>query len=96
MEIKKVKRVLQDENTKPEDIEYQGESWCVKTHMYREGDGGMNCWFEYLKELEDRGCNLVYLYSIKAVNGKIVSGDDTINDILYTVRADYKIVKIKK
>lgn len=95
MEIKTVKRPLQDKYTKPEDIEYQEESWCVQTSMYREGDGGMKCWFEHLNELEKKGCNLVYLYSIIASNQKICNGPDEkdeIEDIIYTVRADYKIV----
>ena len=102
MEIKIVKRPLQDGNTKLEDLEYVEfitennqlkkivPSWCVKIFMYREGDGGMNLWF---KELERVKPDVVYLYEIKAWKDKIVNGhneEDWFEDILYSVRADFK------
>ena len=102
MEIKIVKRPLQDSNTKLEDLEYVEfitennqlikivPSWCVRNFMYREGDGGMNLWF---KELERVKPDVIYLYEIKAWKDKIVNGsnkEDWFEDILYSVRADFK------
>lgn len=93
MEIKIVKRPLQDQYTKPEEIQYPNEHWCVETQMFREGDGGIKCWFDYLKKMEEKGCTVVYLYDIKATKEKIVNGsneNDWFEDIFYFVRADYK------
>jgi len=90
MELKIVKRPLQDFNTKPENIQYPDESWCVKTSMYREGDGGMNLWF---KEIERVNPDIVYLYEIKSWVDKIVNGtnqEDWIEDTLYSVRYEFK------
>jgi hypothetical protein len=90
MEIKLVKRPLQDENTKPEEVQYPNEKWCVKTSMYREGDGGMKLWF---KEIERVNPDVIYLYEIKSWKDKIVNGsnkDDWFEDILYSVRYDFK------
>jgi hypothetical protein len=64
MEIKIVKKPMQDENTLPEDIQYPNESWCVKTSFYMEGDGGMNLWFEEIDrvKLEKNKKRRLFLY----------------------------------
>jgi len=100
MEIKIVKQPVQDEQTLrsiTEHVEIVREygkiftvtpTWCVKTFIYREKDGGMNLWFDMLNEIEP---DVVYLYEIKANNVKIVNGSDPMeweDDILYSVRAD--------
>jgi hypothetical protein len=92
MELKIVKRPLQDNNTKPEDIQYPNEKWCVKTVIYREGDGGINLFF---KEIERIKPDVLYLYEIYSWKDKIVNGlneDDWFEDILYSVRYDYKFL----
>jgi len=70
MELKIVKRPLQDSNTKSEDLEFIEHkiennqlkeiipSWCVKSSIYREGDGGMNMWF---KEIERVKPDVIYM-----------------------------------
>ena len=90
LNLKMVKRPLQDENTKPEEVQYPNEKWCVKTSIYREGDGGMKLWF---KEIERVNPDVIYLYEIKSFKDKIVNGlneDDWFEDILYSVRYDFK------
>ncbi len=90
MEIKLVKRPLQDEHTKPEEVQFPNEKWCVETSMYREGDGGMKLWF---KEIERVNPDVIYLYEIKSWKDKIVNGsnkDDWFEDIFYSVRYDFK------
>lgn len=90
MEIKLVKRPLQDEYTKPEEIQFPNEKWCVKTSLYREGDGGMKLWF---KEIERVTPDVIYLYEIKSWKDKIVNDsnkDDWFEDIIYRVRYDFK------
>jgi hypothetical protein len=90
MELKIVKRPLQDEHTEPENIQYSGEKWCVKTSMYREGDGGMSLWF---KEIERVNPEIVYLYSISSFRAKIGNGTnegDSIEDTIYSVRYEFK------
>ena len=69
MEIKLVKRPLQDEHTKPEEVQFPNEKWCVKTSMYREGVGGMTLWF---KEIERVNPDVIYLYEIKSWKFQIV------------------------
>lgn len=88
MEIKIVKKPLQDEQT-IEDIQYPGEKWCVRTSMYRESDGGINLWF---KEIERVNPSVIYLYEIKSSVGKISNGNnkDFIEEIIYSVRYDFK------
>lgn len=96
MELKIVKFVLQNENTKPENRQYGDETWCVDNYMYREGDGGMSCWY---KELDKRNPSIVYLYDIRAVQDKIGAGVDEngnmiwIDDIIYHIRAYLKVIK---
>lgn len=93
MIIKPVNRPLQDENTKPEDVQYPNEKWCVDTHMFAEIDGGMKLWFKHLEMMEAKGAKVTYLYEIKAVQERIVNGpneDDWFETIIYFVRADYK------
>jgi len=85
MIIKTVNRPLQDEDTKPEDIQYPNESWCVKTYTYAEFDGGMKQWFKHLNDIEAKGCEIVYLYDIKAE-----SSYGGFKSVVYIVRADYK------
>lgn len=90
MELKIVKRPLQDAYTKPENIQYPGEKWCVKTSMYREADGGMSLWF---KEIERVNPDVVYLYEIRSWLGKIANGnsqEDWIEDTLYSIRYEFK------
>ena len=90
MELKIVKRPSQDKYTKPEDVQYSGEKWCVKTSMYREADGGMSLWF---KEIERVNPNIVYLYDIKSWRDKIVNGTNDgywIEDTIYSVRYEFK------
>jgi len=90
MEIKIVNKPMQDEHTKPEDVQYPNEKWCVRDFIYREGDGGMNLWF---KQLERVNPDIVYLYEIKAWKDRIVNGlneNDWFEDIIYQVRADFK------
>lgn len=96
MKIKIVNHPLQDENTKPENIQYPNEKWCVKTYIYREGDGGMNLWFQELNRIKP---DIIYLYEIKAFKEKIVNGyneDNWIEDTIYSIRADLKKNEIKK
>lgn len=57
MEIKIVKAPFQDKTTLIRDKNYPGESWCVKTSMYRECDGGMSLW---LKEIERAQPDTIY------------------------------------
>jgi len=90
MELKIVKRPLQDEYTTLDNVQYLGEKWCVKTSMYRESDGGMSLWF---KEIERVNPDVVYLYEIKSWLGKIANGnnqDDWIEDTIYSVRYEFK------
>ena len=90
MELKIVKRPLQDEYTTLDNVQYLGEKWCVKTSMYREADGGMSLWF---KEIERVNPDVVYLYEIKSWIGKIANGnnqDDWIEDTIYSVRYEFK------
>jgi hypothetical protein len=89
MELKIVKKPLQDAYS-IEDIQYPGEKWCVKTAIYREGDGGMSLWF---KEIERVNPDIVYLYEIKSWRDKIVNGtneSDWIEDTIYSVRYEFK------
>ena len=93
MELKLVKRPMQGSTTRPEDIQYPGETWCVDTYMFAEIDGGMELWFKHLEMMEAKGANVTYLYEIKAVNERIVNGeneDDWFETIIYYVRADFK------
>jgi hypothetical protein len=90
MELKIVKRPLQDEYTTLDNVQYLGEKWCVKESMYRESDGGMSLWF---KEIERVNPDTVYLYEIKSWVGKISNGnnqDDWIEDTIYSVRYEFK------
>jgi hypothetical protein len=90
MELKIVKRPLQNEYTKPEDVQYPGEKWCVKTSHYREGDGGMSLWFEAIERVNP---DVVYLYEIRSWRDKIVDGtneSDWIEDTIYSVRYEFK------
>ena len=94
IDLKIVKKPLQDSNTKPEDIEHNGEIWCVKTSGYREKFGGVERWIEYVESLKIKGCNVVYLYSIEALNQKIcINNNDFADEVVYYVRADYKKIK---
>jgi hypothetical protein len=90
MEIKIVKTPFQGENTEPKDVNYPNDTWCVDGHIYRNGDGGLNLWF---KEIETVKPDIIYLYEISSWNDKIVNGDneeDWIDDILTTVRYQFK------
>jgi hypothetical protein len=90
MELKIVKRPLQDEYTTLDNVQYLGEKWCVKESMYRESDGGMSLWF---KEIERVNPDIVYLYEIKSWKDKIVNGTneaDWIEDTIYSVRYEFK------
>ena len=96
MELRIVDKPLQDEFTKSEDrnSKYPNDKWCVKESMYREGDGGINQWF---KEIERVNPDIVYLYEIKSWKDKIVVGlneEDWIDDIIYSVRYEFKTLNI--
>lgn len=88
--IKFVKRPLQDEFTKLEDIQFPNEKWCVRTSIYRKGDGGIKLWF---KEIEHIKPDIVYFHKIDSWKDKIVNGlneDDWFEDTLYRIRYDLK------
>ena len=68
LNIKTVKLPLQDENTKPEDIQYSNETWCVRTEIYREGDGGIKLWFDEIKRIKP---DIIYFYKIESWKDKI-------------------------
>lgn len=102
MEIKIVKRPLQNGSTKLDDLEYIEyitennqlkkiiPNWCVRNFMYREGDGGMNLWFKELGRVKP---DVVYLYEISAWKDIFVNGhnkDDWFEDIIYRVRAAFE------
>ena len=72
------------------DRKYNKDIWSVEESMYAERDGGIKRWFEYLKTLEAKGFDTVYLYDIRALNQQIVNGGEP--EIIYYVRADYKIL----
>jgi len=106
MEIKIVKKPLQDEYTKPEELEHVEidseqkqiiPKWCVKTYRYSEKFGGLNKWFEEIEQMEKKGANVMYLYNIESMIQGIVMGVDVegkpmVEDaICYYIRADYKI-----
>lgn len=104
MEIKIVKKPLQDSNTKYNDyeyIEYITENnqinmviptWCVKNYMFRECNGGMKLWFDKILKIEP---NIIYLYEIKAWEENFTVGDMTIKDVIYSIRADLKKINTK-
>ena len=88
--LKFVKRPLQDEFTKLDEIQYPNEKWCVKTSIYREGDGGIKLWF---KEIERIKPDIVYFHKIESWKDKIVNGLEEKNwfeDTLYQIRYDFK------
>lgn len=92
MEIKIVKLPVQDDSTQEEQSDLIGHKWIVKSNRYREGDGGLNQWYDYIKKTN---CDIVYLYEIKATLEKICNGEingemQYITDMVYWVRADYK------
>lgn len=92
MELKLVKKPVQDECTNPEEIQYLNEKWCVKTSMYGESCGGMSLWF---KEIELLNPDIIYLYEIKSWKDKIGNGEnenDYVEDIVYRVRYDFRKV----
>jgi hypothetical protein len=107
MEIKIVKKPLQNSNTKLEDLEHIEfimennqlkeitPNWCVRNFMYREGDGGMKLWFKELKRVNP---DIIYLYEIKAWKDKVVNGhnkENWIEDIIYSIRTDFKKSSIR-
>lgn len=94
MELKVVQRPIQNQKvTPPNEFEYDGESWCVTDNRYREKDGGLKLWYNWLL---DNNIDVVYLYEIKALSQNICAGFDAHGDIqyetdiVYYVRADYK------
>ena len=105
MELKIIKKPIQDNNTKTKDLEHVTyitennqlkqikPTWCVNTSIYREGDGGMKLWFQEIKKVEP---DIIYLYEIKSWKDKIVNGlnkDNWFEDILYSVKYDFKKIK---
>jgi len=108
MELKIVKHPLQDNNTKLEDLEHVDfvrednhlkkivPTWCVKSYIYRESDGGIQLFF---KEIEKIKPDIIYLYEIKFWKDKIVNRlneEDWFEDILCCVRCDIKNIMINK
>jgi len=90
MEIKIVKRPIQNENTKLDEIQYPNEKWCAKTRTYRDGRGGMKMW---LKEIEQANPDIIYLYDIYSWKEKVTNPldeDDWIEDTFYNVRCAFK------
>jgi len=64
--------------------EPHGDNWTVTTKMYREKDGGMQKWLEYIK---NRNADVIYLYDIKAeLTEIVVDYNKTEPDIVYYVR----------
>jgi hypothetical protein len=58
--------------------------WTVTTKLYREKDGGMKNWLEYIK---NSNADIIYLYDIKAtVDEIVIDYDKTETDIVYSVR----------
>ena len=91
MKILKVKNPFQDKHTKPEDIQIlEGTtySWCVKTEMSREKDGGFNSWLEEKISFIEKHENVIgiFLYDVKALYQEI-TGEG--KDIVHYVRFDY-------
>lgn len=93
MNIKLVKRPIQNERTELEDIQYSGENWCVSTRRYM----NLGQFFAELRKYEKRGCGNVYLYDIESVNETIVTKYngiqktwETKEQMVYYIRADYK------
>jgi len=90
MEIRIVKTPAQSNDTEPKDFNYPNDTWCVDERIYRNGDGGLNLWF---KEIERVKPDIIYLYEISSWNDKIVNGnneEDWIDDILTSVRYQFK------
>lgn len=51
--------------------------WVCKTNMYAESIGGVRKW---LKDVEETGCDLIYLYDIKALSQKCIPSSNSIVD----------------
>ena len=103
MELRIVKRPLQDFQTKFEDLEYvefitedgvlkrKIPNWCVDSFIFREGDGGLQLWFNKIKQINP---DILYLYEIRSYKDKIVNGEneeDWFEDTIYHVRCDMKM-----
>ncbi len=94
MEIKIVNRPMQDKYTKPEDVQYPNESWCVTEYMYREGAGGLKRWFNEIELMASKGA--VVLYEIKTFVSQICDGFDKdgkikyFDDITHNIRCQFK------
>jgi len=56
--------------------------WCVGTYQYKESDGGLRRWIDYLKEVDPE---IVYLFDIQTLVEN--------NEIYYFVRADLQKTK---
>lgn len=94
MEIKIVKTPFQGENTESKDINYPNDTWSCEGSLYRNGDGGLSLWFKEIKRVKP---DIIYLYEITSRNEKIVNGhneEDWIDDIITTVRYQFKKLKI--
>ena len=74
---------MQDFNTKPEDIQFPGETWCVNTYQYRELDGGYALWEAELARVKP---DILYLYSVIHKNLMI----DGFLQTVYIIRAELK------
>ena len=91
MEIKIVNRPLQNENTKPEDIQYPNENWWVKTKRYM----NMGQFNSDMEKYKSKGAKTMYLYEIKHIEEDIVY--EVVNEIPQSrkemtvwVRVDFK------
>jgi len=68
MDIKIVNKPIQNENTKPEDIQYVGESWTVTTRRYM----NMGQFLSDVEKYKSHGAKTMYLYEIKHTEETIV------------------------
>ena len=89
VELKIVKKPVQDNETKFEDLEHvenikeKGKTgkfipyWSVRSDIYREGDGGLDLWIKEIKRIKKiKGVKsiIIYLYKIESWKDKIVNG----------------------
>jgi len=91
MEIKIVNKPLQNENTKPEDVQYVGETWCVNQSSYID----MKQFTKAINYYESKGAKTMYLYQIEhniqdIVIGMVDGVPVTQEQMRVYVRADYK------
>lgn len=87
MEIKIVSTPFQCEMTDPKCLNYPNDTWSVEERLFRNFDGGLSLW---VKEIERVNPDIIYLYDIKSYNEKIVNGKELVDDIINSVRYQFK------